>query len=292
MSDEVLIGYGNRVGYATVSGGGFYASAPLTNILDRQLGLAARTINLNPENTQFVVTFPFDNNISCIAVANHNMSMTAMYRIRYGDDPTFGVSNYDSGWLEVWPAVFDTYDLEWGDDNWWGGHYLSDDLENYVYTLVHKLDSQVRPLHWKFEFNDPDNTNGFIDFGRLFMAKSWQPAHNMDFGAELGVETDTEVQKSLSGASFFDPRPTYRVARFVTNGMTESEGLTRAFEIQRRSGIHEEVLFMWNPTDTVHAIRRQYLGRLRSLSKLEFPQGFVEGQQSTKTGWEIEELLP
>lgn len=290
--EEVLIAYGSRVGRATLSGGQYYANSPLNNLLDPQLGLVAQTIDLNPDNCQFVVAYPPGNNISCIAIANHNMSLTAEYRIEYGDDPTFTTVAYDSGWLPVWPSVFATYDLEWGDDNFWGGHYLQEELENYVYTLTHKFDELVRPLYWRFRFSDPDNQSGTIKLGRLFMAKHWQPAHNMDNGADIGVETDTEIQKSLSGATFADPRPTYRVARFVTNGMTETEGMSKAFEIQRRSGIHEDVLFMWDPTDKVHMLRRTFLGRLRTLSRLEFPQGFVEGEQATRTGWEIEEKLP
>jgi hypothetical protein len=74
--------------------------------------------------------------------------------------------------------------------------------------------------------------------------------------------------------------------------MTEDEAMSKAFEIQRLSGIDKEVVFMWNPTDTRHAIRRQYLGRLRKLEALEFPQAYVDGQQAVQTAWEVKESVP
>lgn len=184
--------------------------------------------------------------------------------------------DYDSGWLEVYPSVYATEDTNWEDDNFWSGKYLESDLEDYIPTLCHVAAVTARAQHLRWDFNDQGNADGFLQAGRWFVAPGWQPVYNADFGASLGWETDTEVQTAISSAEFFDPKPTYRVARFRFANMTEDEGLGGPFEIMRRSGVHKEVLFMWDPDDTVHALRRQFLGRLRQLSPLEFPDGFVK----------------
>lgn len=292
MSGECLIAYGNRVAAASLYGGGWTTSMPLSLLQNRQLELKARSLDLNPDNTQFVAEYPLDNPINSIALANHNLSLSARYRVRYTNDPALLTFDYDSGWLDVWPPVFNSYDLDWGDPNWWSGRYLEEDRAGYVWTTVHNLPVRARPLYWVFNFNDPENVNGFVEFGRLFQGASWQPSHNMDTGASLGLETSTEVSVAHSGAEFFDVGTPYRVMRFVTNGIKETEAMSKVFEIQRRSGIDKEVLVMWSTTDTLHALRRQFLGRLRKLDPIEWPQMFVDGDLGTKAAWEVKESIP
>ena len=53
--------------------------------------------------------------------------------------------------------------------------------------------------------------------------------------------------------------------------MNEVESMGRAFELARQAGVDQEVLYIWDPTDTVNALRRQFLGRLRTLSPIELP---------------------
>jgi hypothetical protein len=60
----------------------------------------------------------------------------------------------------------------------------------------------------------------------------------------------------------------------------------RAFDIQRVASIHKEVLFVWDPADTKHLIRRSFLGRLQELSPLEQP--YYDAHQ---TAFTVKELL-
>lgn len=60
----------------------------------------------------------------------------------------------------------------------------------------------------------------------------------------------------------------------------------QAFDIMRLSGITREVLFFWDPSSALDALRGTFLGRMRQLSALEFP---LYGLNNT--AFEIEESL-
>jgi hypothetical protein len=194
--------------------------------------------------------------------------------------------DYDSGWVDAWPIVYPYGALEWEDDNWWSRQYSDEERTGYTAGRTHVLPADVLAQYWRVDIADPLNPAGFVQLGRVFIGPAWQPSNNMSRGASLSWETGTEVQEAYSGAEFFGVKTPYRVARFSLDWLTESEGLSQAFELHRRAGIDKEVLFIFDPTDTIHALRRQFLGRLRQLSPIEFPYATV-----TKNAFEIKENL-
>lgn len=179
--------------------------------------------------------------------------------------------DYDSGWQDVWPIVYPHGVLEWEDDNWWSGKYTLEEIAGYIHTWTHILPKAMLARTIRVELSDPLNSAGYVQAGRLFVGSVWQPKLNMIYGAGIGWETDTSVQKARSGAEYFDERAPYRVQRFTLDAMSEDEAFSRAFELQRRAGISREILFIHDPDDTVHALRRRFLGRLRQLSLIEYP---------------------
>jgi hypothetical protein len=228
-----------------------------------------------------------DPDIACVAVNwHHNLSTAAQYRIRLSQDPNFTSSLADSGWMDVWPTVYPFGTLPWGSPSWWTGKYAPDQIERYTGAVIHVLSGLTAARYLRVEISDTGNADGFVQIGRLFAADGWQPTRNMTYGASLAWEDRTQVQEALSGAEYFDARPMVRIARFGLDAMTESEAMSQAFEVQRAMGVSGEVLFIWNPDDTNHAQRRQFLGRLRTLSPIENP-----GPDRWKAPFEIKELL-
>jgi len=283
---NAIIGYANCVDAATIDGGSWETSLPIRNLQTRKLGQVARSTSLSLSSTQFRVDAGQDALIRVIGLVGHSLSVDAQFRVYSSDITDFSNILSDSGWTDVFPAVYSSDDLEWEAPNWFTGRYTPAELEGFTKNLIYALPAPTQVRYWKFEFDDRSNAAQFIDIGRLFMGPGWQPKTNIAYGASIAWETSTDTQKALSGARYFDRRNPYRVAKFTTDWMTESEGNANAFEIQRRSGLDGEVLFVFDPDDTVHRIRRQFLGHLRQLSPVEYPT-----VNSTKTGWEIEELI-
>jgi hypothetical protein len=285
---NVLVAFNNKADAATLSGGSYSASLPLTNLQDRAIKKVARSSNLLLASTKFVVDMGSSVIVKVLAVVGHNMSLTAKYRLRGGSDATFATYTYDSGWKDVWPAVYATYDLEWQSNNWWSGRYTEEERQGYNWNILDIMPNSVSYRYWQYEFDDAARTDGiaYLDFGRLFVSNSWSPVVNMSQGATIGWETNTQVQESLSGAEFFQYRTPYRVARFGTDFMLDNEAFSSAFDVQRRSGIDKEVYYVYDSADTIHKFRRSFLGRIRKLDNIEITNFLLRKMQ-----WEVKELL-
>lgn len=194
--------------------------------------------------------------------------------------------SYDSGWNDVWPVVYPWGTLEWEDDNWWTGKYTLEETKGYTAELIHLLPAGKTLRYWRVELSDPSNPDGYIEAGRLFIGPVWQPKFNMSYGASLAWETKTGIDEAVGGSEYFRTSTPYRVGKFTLNHMNQDEAFSRAFELMRQAGIDREVLFIFDPDDTVHALRRRFLGRLRTLSAIDFPY-----YNTNSAAFEVKELL-
>src|SRR3990167_6536529 len=262
MAANAIIGYGNRTDASTLSGGSSVPTLPLTNLQDRNIGIVWRTTDAALASTQFDVDISVDKLIRVISLVGNNLSLSSLYRIRGATDAAFTDVQSNSGWLDVWPTVYNTLQLEWESLQWWDGRYLAEDIEGYTWSLIHILGATTSLRYWRLEIDDTTNSSGYVQAGRLFMGPAWQPDINITLGFGLGWETDTEVQKALSGAEYFNRLTPFRVVRFSTEMMDTDEAMGNAFDIQRRVGVDGEVVFVLDPDDTLHVHRRQFFGRL------------------------------
>lgn len=281
-----MIGFPNRIDLSSISGGSWLAARPLSKLKNRQIGDVARSTNLALASTKFDINLNAQRNVRVVDLRNHNFSLSAKYRITASNAADFAALKYDSGWSDAWPVVYPSGSLEWEDDNWWSGKYTDEQRVGYVAAVTHLLPSNVLAQYWRVEIDDAVNPDGYVQLGRVFIGPVWQPTHNMSYGASIGWETTTEVQEAWSGSEYFDAKTPFRVARFAIDWMDEDEGMSSSFELTRQAGVDKEVMWIHDPTDTVHALRRRFLGRLRQLSPIEFPYANV-----TKNAFEIKELL-
>lgn len=286
MMSNAVLGFPNLIGTATLSGGSFVASLPRDNLKDRIIRKVSRTTDLLSASTQVKIDLGVSKVVRVFGAFNHNCSIDATYRLRGSDDATFATTAFDSGVTDVWPAVFPHGTLEWEDDNWWDGKYTPEQISGYTTSFTKTLPEGVFARYWWLEVFDANNAAGYLDIGRLFLGRAWQPSLNMNYGASLGWETKTDVQEALSGTEYFQKRTPYRVKKFTLDMMPEDESFAQAFELQRQAGVDGEILFIHNPDGDPHALRRSFLGRLRQLSPIEYPYF-----NRNKLAFEIKELL-
>lgn len=281
-----MLGFPNRIDDTALSAGSWEATLPLTNLQNRTLGKVARSTDDAEASTKFDIAQTSDLNNRVIALVNHNMGLDATVRIYGATVSNFATTVYDSGAIDVWPVVYLPDDLEWEDNNWWSGQYSEEEREGYTWTFVHIFPTNINARYWRVTISDTTNADGYVQIGRVFLGPVWQPDANMAYGVDIGWSTDTQVQKARSGAQYFDERTPQRSVNFAVNNMTLSQALARAFELQRRAGVSKEILYIFDPDDAVQALRRQFLGRIRQLSQIEFPDYGIHN-----TGFNIEELL-
>jgi len=284
-SRNVMFAFPNRADEATLSSGSWETTLPLANLQNRTLGVVARTTSDANASTKLDIDLTVARYILALSLVNHNASLDALIRVRGSTVSNFASNVYDSGWIDVWPTVYAFGDIPWGEINWWDGKYSEEERAGYTQTFTHVI-SATLARYWRVEIDDTANADGYIQIGRLFIGGGWQPSFNMLSSATLGWETSTEIQLAKSGAEYFQRRTSYRVVQFQLGHMPGDEGMSKAFELMRRAGTDAEVLYLFDPTDTLHALRRQFLGRLRKLSPIEFPYS-----SATRAGFEIKELI-
>lgn len=280
-----MIGFPNNIDLATVSGGSYVAALPITNLQTREVKEFARTNNLLDASCIINIDQGTIRAATLASVINHNFSINSQFRFRASNDVTFATSTLDTGVIDVWPVVYPYGTLPWEHPSFFGGRYTTEELEGYIPNLSVLFGSTILCRYFRFEFFDPDNDDGYLQYGRVFVGPGWQPTINMSWGQSLGWETRTTVQESLAGSETFDVRIPFRVDRFRLDGMTRNEAMTNAFEIQRRAGIDKEIMWIEDTEDNAQSIRTRYLGRIRVLSPIEFPQYNVN-----KTAFEIKEI--
>lgn len=267
-----------------LSGGSF--AIPITQLQSRIIKSPARTTDAM--DGSFVVDGLFDRerSVRLLALVRHNFTIDAQFRFRVFLDDMWTTLEYDSGLQPVFPEVYTEETETWDGGNFFDLTLSEEDREDLTATLIHVLPDSFTGVTFRLEVFDSLNPDGYLEAGRLFVGDGWQPVHNMAYGAQIGFEARSLVDESIGGTEFFDEREDFRVARFALPRTQEDEALATGFELLRRQSITKDVFYMWDTADTVHVLRRSFIGRLRQLSPIEadFVQNFAHQ-------FEIKELI-
>lgn len=283
---NAILAYGNTIDGATLSGGSWEASLPLTNLQDRRLGKMARSSSQAAVHTTFDIDLQSTRLMRVFALVGHNCTVAATRRFQFSTVADFSSVVLDTGWVDVWPEVYPFGTLPWGHPSFWTGRYSEEDIAGYNASMVYIFDQSTNARYVRVEISDEANAAGYVQIARAFIGDGWQPTRNMQYGASMAWLDRTLIQEARSGAEYFDAPPKARLARFDLPAMEEDEAMSSAFEIQRIAGTSAEVFFIWDPDDTVHALRRQFLGRLRAVNPITNP-----GPDRWTAPWEVKELL-
>lgn len=253
---------------AELKGGGW--SLPLLNAQNRILSKVARSRSNAPADTQFDVTFDAFGEIRAIVIVNHNLSSNARWKITAWDDDGSYFNPVYQVVADIYPTLGYPETTPFERDNWWDQKPLARDIEGYTQNAIHILPVPSYARNWRIEIFDEGNPKRYVQFGRLWMATGWRPSHNMSYGASgLRYETGTHVEASLSGAEFFDVRPSFRVFNIGFQYLPQQEALESGLEMMRTAGIHRELFYIHNPASAANLLRTSFLCRFRQLSAWE-----------------------
>lgn len=277
MSDNIILLYGNHSDVATLSGGGWSPSFPLANLQRRPLRRIARSLDLQPSNTQMLIQLAGPATLKAICLGPSNISTGFSYRINS--------ETTDTGWI-LGAARADWNTLDWADPNYWTGIPSWEDAERGQW-LIHVFDVPVTSMYWKIEIDDESNPDGFLRFGRLFMSRFWQPSINYGYGNNgLSFKDATFKSASLAGNKRFWRRTNPRVFRFGFDYLPEAEIFDRGYEFQRLIGYDGEVFVIPDPADALNRQKRSFLATANTMDALS-QAAFGYGA----TAFELEEVI-
>ena len=264
---NIILSYPNRADAATITGGSWSGALPVTNLANREVWKVARSTDTLPASTKFNVDIGTSKPLRCFALANHNMSASATWRVTLGST-TGGDDIYDSGWISIWRMAFNDI-VEWESITWWTG-VAGDEYLRSQYAAMHAAPDIYTARYLTIEVNDAANVDGYVQIGRRFAGDALQPTYNPVYGLQDGMTDLSTTDAAESGAFWGTERRRMRYTSLVLGWVTPTEA-QYIQEMQRSLGTLGEVLYIPYPADMGESQRWGYIGRMSELSPIEYP---------------------
>lgn len=258
---------------ATLSGGAWSADLPLDNLKEdsRFVGAPARQEAPGTlASSRFDATLESPRALSLIAVLFHTLSLAAKYRLTVaGFGGTLADPVYQTSWLDVFPRMFATEELDYDEPNWWTGQLAEADLDLYPRHLWIPLSEPIVASAIRIELDDASNEAGYFDLGGLAIVSTWSPAMNFERGRELSMEFRDQEDEGPSGRLFFEER-TPRRSLAVSWTMLQDAEARRLFDAGARARASRMVIFAPDLDDLPGLVREAFPATFRAAPAPQF----------------------
>lgn len=244
---------------AILTGSSVAAPLPLANLKKTAVGKPARFLTPNAAFIQ--ADLGSAKAVNLIALIGHTAKEGATAKVYAGNDPNLPLNaEYESDELPMCEGI-----------------NLSRN------SLIRAFDD-LTYRYWRIEFSDPAST--YIDVGRLYISKVFQPEVNMEYGLQEGVIDPSTVNTTLSGMIVPNERPKRRFSEFTLSFGSKQEMLGNALDIDLTQGTTRDVLFVADYSDKDYLQKRSVYGRMTALN----PITHTHFQLFEKT-YRIEEII-
>ena len=253
--------YPNRVTGATITGGSWLAQLPATNVGTRALGQVARSTNAATSSTKLRFDLLVSRSLRAFALANHNLSTAAQWRILLGTSSGAGdvlTTSWFTAILATYEAGFTALGVE-------DGTY-----QRNGFAVIQVLSQAYSARYVTIEIDDTTNTDGYVQIGRAVIAGGYIPTINASYGLRDSWKDFTTIDHSETGVLWYTPRRRLRNVSFVLEHLDLTSGVT-LHEMQRMLGMADEVLYAADIEDMAYTQRYGFLATHRELSALEYP---------------------
>jgi len=225
-------------------------SLPIKNLQRRAIGAVTRF--LTPSGCYVVADIGAAQSVDFIGLLGHNASNSGSVVVTAADalEDLEDTPDYDSGSLRlrsniVAPAFEDVGSL----------------VRNH---FMLRLPSAVSYRYWRIEMED--TAIPYLDVGRLYISKAFEPETNMSYGLQEGVIDPSTVARTVSGRVVPNTRPVYRYADFQLSFATEDEMFGAAYDLDTLCGTTKDVFFVQDYANKNLLQKRSLYGNMRSLS--------------------------
>ncbi len=273
---RVALCWPNRIDEATLSSSGasWVSTLPLANLKDRILKKVARTAAAT--SVTIGVLLPTERLIGVVALVNHNLSVKATMRVKAYE----GVNSatkllFDSGAnYRVWPIIQKPKSMAWNSSNFWLGTIEEEQRQSYTPFAAYFAALNKGGQFIEITITDTNNTDGYIQVGRLFVGQWIEPEFNPGYGGIThGYVDPTEIQEVPSaGTEYFYEHAKKRTVSLSWEHLSLSDAFSGVYDAYRSQGVSREVLYAYskNPLDA-NFYARMFLGRFSSLDPIGMP---------------------
>lgn len=250
--------------------GSWQDTAPLSSLQNRLLAYKARSTDVNPTSSQFVLDLSQPRAIQIVAVPSHNMlaQTSPSYTIGFYNDAgcTSAAAAPVSG--SVFPVAFPFGSLPFEHESWLDGKRTPEQAALYPQPIVVILAAPVLCRYIQVQLIDPANAAGYIELSRIIAAPGWQPTVNIKYGAQIGVNDPSVRVTSLGEVDFYDIRTKRRKCSVGIDYLDQNEAFVNALDMQMMQGLSGQIFFSYAPQDSFNLYRLSFLATLTQLDAL------------------------
>lgn len=212
---------------ATVTASSAASGLPATNLQTLQPGEVCRLDDL--ADASIDIDLGAAGTVTLVALLAHTASAAGLIRVSAAD--TQGGLGTGAPYITAWLAARSLA----------GG---PDDRNAFILSL--RETGAITRRWWRIELDDATNPAGYVDAGRLYLARPWEAGGAM-FGWSQGWLDPGAVELTDGGQLVPWPRTRRRELRFEIRGRTEAEMFAQADELVRTRGATADVLVLRDP---------------------------------------------
>jgi len=263
----LFVAYDNHVDAATLAGGSWESTLPLSNLAKQQPTTVARTTNDAEASSIITANLGGRKLVNVVAVIHHNLSPSATWRVRIGNTSDYSTNLVDTTAVDAIDATEEFGEMDWGGFTW-GGKPTAAELSTFNPIALYYNATGVMAQYVRIDISDTSNTDEYIEAGRLYVATAFAPTDGVAYGLTTAFIDESRAVRSRGGQVFVDAVPKRRQFGFRFHSMNEAEAYTSANEIQRSKGLSGDVLVAIDADDTTNRMRQTIYGRLVQLAPI------------------------
>lgn len=263
------LGWPDRVKSATVSGGSWQASLPVTYVADRRITRPARSTSAATANTVIDIDCGSAKSMRGFALINHNLQSGATWRIKASLSAIGSTDVLDTGSINVLQMSLSPDVLTWEDTGWWEG--IGDGWLRNMNPVIYIHSGQITARYVRIEISDATNPDGYVQVGRAVVAPVLVTTYNDDLGRGSGFVDFNTFDVGEAGAEF--ARLGRKVKReSVSLSWLKEEEARFLRGISRQLGTDDDVLYVGDVGDPAAQQEYGFLARIESgLESIERP---------------------
>lgn len=113
---------------------------------------------------------------------------------------------------------------------------------------------------------------GTLELGRIVIGNLFQPTSNDSYGRAFGPSDPSDTQRTDGGALYTDDRTPFLTTNITLGFLSEAEAYGNVFDLLRRRGSRNDVLYIGNPTESTYLMQQIIYGQIARVRPLALPQ--------------------
>jgi hypothetical protein len=137
----------------------------------------------------------------------------------------------------------------------------------------------VTAQFWKISFSDSGNTDGYIEVGRVFIARYFEPVYNFAFGWEIQVVDPSLIVSSIGGQKWTDQKDWFHRLNLPLNAVDDADKYANFIALCKRMGKKKDFVLDLFPEDSgAKEVYNTFYGRLVETPSLAGQYSYSQGR--------------